>query len=132
MGPLNSGAIQFILSYANANHIVLISPSSTSATLAIPNDYLFRTIPNDQQQALADARMIVDNGAKGVIIVQRHDSYGDSLASAISARFTALGGQVIADLQYDVSTTDFTPVLNALRADFNNNVGVYGAGHIAI
>jgi len=132
VGPLNSGAIQTILSYADANHIVLISPSSTSATLAIPNDYLFRTIPNDQHQALADARMIVDNGAKGVIIVQRHDSYGDSLASGISARFTALGGQVIADLQYDVSTTDFTTVLNALQADFDTNVGTYGAGHIAI
>jgi len=64
VGPLNSGAVQTILSYADSNHIVLISPSSTSATLAIPNDYLFRTIPNDQQQALANARMIVDNGRK--------------------------------------------------------------------
>jgi len=132
VGPLNSGAVQTILSYADANHIVLISPSSTSATLAIPNDYLFRTIPDDSQQALADARIIVDNGAKGVIIVQRHDLYGDSVAGGISARFTALGGQVIADLQYDFSTTDFTAVLNALQADFNSNVAAYGAGHIAI
>lgn len=132
VGPLNSGAAQFILSYADANHIVLISPSSTSAALAIPNDYLFRTIPDDRQQALADARMIVDNGAKGVIIVQRHDIYGDSVANATATRFKELGGQVIADLQYDVSTTNFTPLLDALEADFTNNVAAYGAGHIAI
>src|SRR6266705_2834114 len=36
VGPLNSGAAQFLLSYADSNHIVLISPSSTSPALAIP------------------------------------------------------------------------------------------------
>ena len=30
VGPLNSGAAQYILSYAGSNHVVLISPSSTS------------------------------------------------------------------------------------------------------
>src|SRR5438128_543642 len=35
VGPLNSGTAQYILSYANSNHIVLISPSSTSPALAI-------------------------------------------------------------------------------------------------
>src|SRR6266700_3235045 len=132
VGPLNSGAIQFILSYADANHIALISPSSTSATLAIPNDYLFRTIPDDRQQALADARMISSSGASAIIIVNRHDVYGESLANATATRFKELGGHVIASLAYDVSTTNFTPLLDALQADFTNNAGTYGASHIAI
>src|SRR5207245_11235164 len=63
VGPLNSGAIQSILSFANANHIVLISPSSTSVALAIPNDYLFRTAPNDRWQGQADAAMLQAEGA---------------------------------------------------------------------
>src|SRR5205807_763474 len=63
LGPLNSGAIQFILSFANANHIVLISPSSTSVALAIPNDFLFRIAPNDRWQGQADAAMLKAEGA---------------------------------------------------------------------
>ncbi len=138
VGPLNSGAAQFLLSYADANHIVLISPSSTSVALAIPNDYLFRTSPTDRLQALGDARMMVDRGATAVIIVQRHDSYGDALASATATRFQELTtssgnkGVVIGTIPYDPTTTDFTTVLNTLQTDFNSNVATYGAGHIAL
>src|SRR4029077_2012467 len=87
VGPLNSGTAQYILSYANSNHIVLISPSSTSPTLAINNDYLFRTVPNDAAQGSADGRMLWDRGAKSVVIIERHDSYGDGLANATAAKF---------------------------------------------
>src|SRR5256712_7540072 len=131
VGPINSGTAQFLLSYANSNHIILISTSSTSLALAIPNDYLFRTISNDGAQALADARMMVDRGGTAIIIVQRHDSYGDNLAGATAERFMAIGGQVIDTIPYDVTTADFTTVLNRLQGDFTNNVGKYGAGHIA-
>ena len=138
VGPLNSGAAQFLLSFADANHIVLISPSSTSVALAIPNDYLFRTSPPDSLQGLADARMMIDRNATAVIIVQRHDSYGDSLASATASRFKELTtvsgtkGVVFATIQYDASTTDFTTVLTALNNDFNNAVATFGAAHVAI
>src|SRR2546426_2472296 len=129
VGPLNSGAAQYLLSYANSNHIVLISPSSTSRVLAIPNDYLFRTAPNDGVQGLADARMMIDRGATALIIVQRHDSYGDTLANATAKNFEALGGVVGATIQYDASGGtgfDFTSVLQTLNNDFQTaNTGAY-------
>src|SRR6266550_4277070 len=59
VGPLNSGTAQYILSYAISNHIIMISPSSTATTLAISNDYFYRTVPNDINQGKADARMFV-------------------------------------------------------------------------
>ena len=118
VGPLNSGTAQFLLPYADSNHIVLISPSSTSLALAIPDDYLFRTAPNDGVQGLVDARMMIDTGASAVLIVERHDSFGDHLASATAARFTALGGHVIDIIPYDILTTDFTPYLSTLYNDF--------------
>jgi branched-chain amino acid transport system substrate-binding protein len=125
VGPLNSGAARYILSFANANHIVLISPSSTASPLAIPNDYLFRTMPNDAAQGTADARMIIDRGASAVIIVQRHDSFGDSVAIATANRFKALGGHVISIIPYDTSITDFTPVLTTLYNDFQSANSTY-------
>jgi branched-chain amino acid transport system substrate-binding protein len=132
VGPLNSGAAQFMLSFANANHIVLISPSSTSLALAIPNDYLFRTAPSDKWQGVADARMIQAEGATRLVIVQRHDTYGDALANATSVDFNYLLtnrvgtvdtiGCVPTDtvclIKYDTSTTDFSSVISALNTAF--------------
>ena len=138
VGPLNSGAAQFILTYANNNHIVLISPSSTSVALAIAGDYLFRTAPNDRWQGQADARMMVSRNATAVIIVNRNDAYGTALANATGAYFkldktyTGNKGVVIDSIPYDTATTDFTTVLNKLQTDFNNNLATYGAGHIAL
>jgi branched-chain amino acid transport system substrate-binding protein len=132
VGPLNSGAAQFMLSFANANHIVLISPSSTSLALAIPNDYLFRTAPSDKWQGMADARMIQAEGATKLVIVQRHDAYGDFLANATGVDFnyllTNLGGTVdtlgcvptdsVCIIKYDPLITDFTATNTALNNAF--------------
>ena len=90
IGPLNSGTAQYILSTADSDHVVLISPSSTSAALgflptASSPKYLFRTAPNDAAQGQADAREMVTEGAQGVIIINRDDTYGDGLANATYA-----------------------------------------------
>src|SRR3989441_1591811 len=135
IGPLNSGTAQYILPFANSNHILLVSPSSSSTALCIPNDYLFRTAPTDAAQGRADARMMFDRGARAVIIVQRHDGYGISVGDATAMKFTSLGGKVIDTIQYDAtssSTTDFTPVLQTVQNDFNQNVGTYGPDKIAL
>ncbi len=131
VGPLNSGSAQFILSYANSNHIVLISPSSTSPAISINNDYLFRTVPNDLAQGLADARMLWDQGAKAVVIVNRHDTYGDGLADATAKRFTELGGFVQSKIAYDTSTSDFTAIITQLNTDYAAADAAY-PGQVAI
>jgi branched-chain amino acid transport system substrate-binding protein len=113
------------LSYSNSNHIVLISPSSTSGALAIPSDYLFRTSPDDPMQGPADARMMIDRGASALIIVERHDSYGDSVANTTATRFKALGGHMIDVIPYDTSITDFTPILTTLYNDFQSANSTY-------
>src|SRR6266480_296496 len=106
VGPLNSGTAQYILSYAISNHIIMISPSSTATTLAISNDYFYRTVPNDINQGKADARMFVNRGATDVVIVQRHDTYGDGLANATRDSFIALGGHVEPIIRYDATAAD--------------------------
>jgi branched-chain amino acid transport system substrate-binding protein len=126
VGPLNSGTAQYILTYANQHHIVLISPSSTSPTLAIPNDYLFRTVPNDAAQGAADGRMLWDRGAKAVIIIERHDSYGDGLANATAAKFKSLGGTVIDTIAYDVNLNTFSSQVDQINTDYTANNSTKG------
>jgi branched-chain amino acid transport system substrate-binding protein len=118
VGPLNSGTAQYLLSYANSHKIVMISPSSTSPALAISDDYLFRTVPNDAAQGLADARIMYGQGVRSVVIINRHDTYGDGLANATRDRFTTLGGHVQDIIAYDTATQDFTAQLTTLNSDY--------------
>ncbi len=126
VGPLNSAAALYILDYANTHHIVLISPSSTSPTLALPNDYLFRTAPNDVAQGAADGRMLWDRGAKAVIIIEIHDAYGDGLANATATKFKSLGGTVIDTIPYDESATTFTSQVDQIYNDYTANNSTKG------
>jgi branched-chain amino acid transport system substrate-binding protein len=129
VGPLNSGAAQAILSTADSDQIVLISPSSTSAALAIPNDYLFRTAPTDVIQGMADAKMIYQDGVKYLIQVYRDDTYGSGLANYTMADFTALGGKVVSSIPYDTTISNFQPILSTLNSDWSTAVSDAGGNN---
>ena len=133
VGPLNSGTAAGILSLANSNHQVLISPSSTAPQLGIPNDYLFRTSPNDANQGHAVARELCTQGVTAVIISYRNDRYGVGLSNASAAYFQALcNGHVVDQIPYDTSISDFTAVLSTMAADWTAASATYGAANVAI
>jgi branched-chain amino acid transport system substrate-binding protein len=132
VGPLNSGTAQALLSFANSNQIVMISPSSTSHALAIPNDYLFRTAPTDIVQGKADAAMMWGDGVKAIIQVYRQDTYGSGLANYTQSAFTADGGVVVDQIPYDATTTNFVPVLGTINTDWNSAIAKYGNDSVAI
>jgi branched-chain amino acid transport system substrate-binding protein len=136
VGPLNSGTAQFILGYANSNHIVLISPSSTSPALGYvaANKYLFRTAPNDAAQGQADARVLLTRGAKGVIIVNRDDTYGNGLANATKNFLQKDSSSVIVKgpYKYDTATTDFSAILAQINTDYQALSSQVGATNVAI
>jgi branched-chain amino acid transport system substrate-binding protein len=134
VGPLNSGAAAGILNYADSNHIVLISPSSTSLALAIPNDYLFRTAPNDGAQGQADAKELLASGAKAVIVINRDDTYGDGLANStvtwlkLDDPNIVIGGPT----KYDPTTSDFTSIISTMSSQYTSLSNQVGAANVAI
>jgi branched-chain amino acid transport system substrate-binding protein len=138
IGPLNSGAARNILPFANSNHIVLISPSSTSPALHVTdvtNNYLFRTAPNDAAQGQGIAREVLTQGAKAVIVVNRDDTYGGGLANA-TVSFLKQDGMPAANIagpfKYDPATADFSALITQVTNSFNTlNTGA-NAGHVAI
>ena len=134
VGPLNSGTAAALLSYADSNHIVMISPSSTSQALAIPNDYLFRTAPSDAAQGQADAKELLAAGAKGVVIVNRDDTYGDGLANATAAWLKADNPSIVigGPIKYSPTASDFTSTIQAMVSDYNSLATQVGAANVAI
>ncbi len=138
IGPLNSGAARAILSFANSNHIVLISPSSTSPALHVTdvtNNYLFRTAPNDAAQGQAIAREVLTQGAKAVIVVNRDDTYGGGLANATVSFLNADGlnpANIKGPIKYDPTATDYSALIGQITSAFNALNTGDNTGHVAI
>jgi branched-chain amino acid transport system substrate-binding protein len=132
VGPLTSGEASNVLQYADTNHIVLISPSSTAISLAIPNDYLYRFVPNDAAQSFAIARALVDENVKDIVVINQQTVYGTGLANATINRFVALGGHAEAEIQYVSTASDFTPTLTTAQTEYQSAVKTYGASSVAI
>jgi branched-chain amino acid transport system substrate-binding protein len=103
------------LSYVNANKMLMISPSSTSPTSAIANDRFFRMCPTDTASAPALADVIWSYGIRELVVIQRGDSWGDSIVNLFTPLFTEKGGVVSQVVRYPAETTDFCPSLMEAR-----------------
>ena len=124
VGPMASGSCKELLTYANSNKILFVSPSSTSTALSIPDDYLFRFCPDDFIQGPAIARLMWEAGVTNVIFIWRGDTWGDGLQSAVEKRFKELGGKVYdKHIRYDPQLEDFpkeASLLNSYVQDLIN------------
>ncbi|MEM2094173.1 MAG: ABC transporter substrate-binding protein [Candidatus Bathyarchaeia archaeon] len=106
IGPAGSSQVKACKSFVDDNKIVLITASSTSPTLAIPGDYIFRTVGSDAGQAKALAALVKSQGVNKVIVFHRDDEYGIAFADFFSREFEALGGSSIA-IRYASGQADY-------------------------
>ncbi len=85
--------------------MVTISESASSSAISNLEDdgFVFRMLPPDSIQAHVGAREVYDSGDRKVALLYRGDSYGQSLADEFSESFSDLGGEVVADVAFDVS-----------------------------
>jgi branched-chain amino acid transport system substrate-binding protein len=106
IGPAASSQVKAVKSFVDDNKIVIISPSSTSPTLAIPNDYIFRTVGSDAGQAKALASLVKSQDISKVIVFHRDDEYGIAFAEFFSREFESLGGSAV-DIKYASGQSDY-------------------------
>jgi branched-chain amino acid transport system substrate-binding protein len=145
IGPATSAALQAVQDYANKNNILLVSPSSTSPTLAIEGDNVFRFVSNDIHQAQAISRQMWNDGIRIVVPFWRTDVYGNDLVKAVKDSFRDLGGRVAADgVGYTPHTSEFSASLNrinfliweqdlrSLNSKVNQAIAQYGANKVGI
>jgi branched-chain amino acid transport system substrate-binding protein len=103
--------------------VVQISGSSTSPAISTfpSNGYLFRTVPADSfQGTLLASRAYTTHGFRTVGVVYVNSAYGNGLAAAFKAAFTAAGGTIpdAAYVQYTAAQkeADYTTLLNGVFA----------------
>ena len=119
IGPTSSRSALAAIDIANRTQTAMCSPTARTMSLATypGNHYFFRTMPSDELEASALARMIVLAGrTTSTALVYSDDEYGLAMANTMRA---ALGGNVttVLAVPYETGTTDLTdPVAKAVAA----------------
>jgi branched-chain amino acid transport system substrate-binding protein len=123
-----SSQAQSCLSYVNTNNMLMWSTTSTSPTLAIAGDNLFRMCPADSALAPALVDVMWSYGIKGVIIFQRGDSWGDGIVNLFKPAWTAKGGEFAGDVvRYAAEATDFSNYLQQANTAASAAITKYGS-----
>jgi branched-chain amino acid transport system substrate-binding protein len=115
------------LDYINENGMLLVSPSSTSPVLAIPDDNLFRICPDDTKQGAAIAEMLDSKGVEELVIIYRDDAWGGGLNDVVIDEFEFRGGTILASIGYPPDEDDFTSYLQDAE-----DAAVYGIGTVGV
>jgi len=103
VGPMASSEVSAIMNFAEQNHIIVVSQSSTSPALAVPKPYIFRLVPTDFYQGNAIAALLNFLGIKKIVIIYRSDTWGQGLSAAIANASAKYGIQVLGRFGYDPS-----------------------------
>lgn len=115
IGPAASSQVKAVKSFVDSNEIVLISPSSTAPTLAIPGDFVFRTVGSDAGQAKVLAVLAFQEGARKVVVFHRNDEYGNAFADFFEKYFKELGGTAV-KMPYQTGLSDYAAEVASLAS----------------
>ena len=108
-----SAQAQGSLQYVNSNDMLMWSTSSTSPTLSLADDRLFRMCTNDAALAPALANVMWAAGVKTIVIFQRGDSWGDGIINLITPIWTEKGGKIGGEkIRYAAEATEFANYLD--------------------
>jgi len=143
VGPSIGSTVLAAKEYADANNIILISYSSTSSSLSIEGDNLFRLVPDDTYQGKIVAERMIKDGIKVIVPIWRGGLYSNDLYKSTKYYFEKLGGEVEEGINYKPYTGKFATSLhrinflmwnqeleklNALVADAIKKYGVNSVG----
>lgn len=132
IGPQGSSEAEAVLDYANQNGIILLSTASTASSLAIPDDNLFRLVPDDTNQGMVLATLMNDEGIKTVIPMYRNDLWGKGLASEVEKNFEAFNVTVLEGVAYQTENVNLSAEVEALNEKVVAASSENGEGSIAV
>jgi len=138
IGPMSSAEVSEIKSYADANGLLIISQSSTSPALSIPNDSILRFCPMDVAQGAAIARIMWDRGIRYLVPVWRGDTWGDGLKEFSVKAFDKIlkasgqAGGIDSGIRYDPAAKEFSAEAAKLASIVDGAVKSYGKDKVGV
>jgi len=132
VGPETSSNIRNIKGYSDSNNMLLVSCCSSAPALAIPNDSVFRLVPDDSNQGTAIGKLLQHEEIQVLIPVWRGDTWGDGLKEAATDSFTKRGGQVDEGIRYNPESPEFSASTSLLAEKVQNYIDEYGADKVGV
>ena len=131
LGPETSAETRNVMSYADSNDMIILSPSSTSPRLAVA-DNVFRFVPDDTQQGRVIATLLAERGIKVAVPIYRGDVWGDGLFESTRASFVEVGGMVAEGIRYSPEITTFSTEAGVLSSAVEEQLADYGDGEVGV
>ena len=132
VGPETSSNIRNIKGYSDSNNMLLVSCCSSAPALAIPNDSVFRLVPDDRNQGIALANLIQHEGIEVLVPVWRGDTWGDGLSKAATYSFENRGGKIGEGIRYNPESPEFSASTSLLASNVNKLVEEHGKDKVAV
>lgn len=132
VGPETSSNIRNIKGYADSNNMLLVSCCSSAPALAIPNDSVYRLVPDDSNQGTALSKLIQHEGVEVLVPVWRGDTWGDGLSDATTSSFMQRGGIIDEGIRYNPESPEFSASTSLLAEKIRGYVDEYGEDKVAI
>ena len=132
VGPETSSNIRNIKGYADSNNMLLVSCCSSAPALAIPNDSVYRLVPDDSNQGTALSKLIQHEGIQVIVPVWRGDTWGDGLSDATTSSFVERGGIIDDGVRYNPESPEFSASTSLLAEKVRGYVDEYGKDKVAV
>ena len=111
IGPSASASVEAVMEPARRAGVLLISCESTALELALPDDNLYRFVPNDDKAADGVVALMAAEGIKRILPFYRNDVWGRGLTTLVTAKFKEQRGEVHPGAAYDPYSRDFAAAL---------------------
>lgn len=132
IGPQSSAEVEHLKPFVDGQAMLLVSPSSTAARLALKDDNVFRFTLTDELEGVAIAKLMWADGIRVMVPIWRDDAGNAGLEAATRKAFTDLGGIVLPGVKYGAVAQDFGATVGAVAAQLNQAIGEHGVTQTAV
>ncbi len=132
VGPETSSNIRNMKGYSDSNNMLLVSCCSSAPSLAIPNDSVYRLVPDDSNQGTALSKLIQHEGIEVLVPVWRGDTWGDGLSAATTSSFEKRGGIIDEGVRYNPESPEFSASTSLLAEIVQGYVDEYGKDKVGV
>lgn len=131
-GPNTSSELRAIKTYIDSHSMIDLNCFSTTPSLAIAGDYIFRLIADDNAQGQALVRMMQFDSIEALVPVWNNDTYGQGLTQTIRKKFTAAGKTVTPGVEYHPASVSYTEVMSKVTIQARQAASKYGKSKVGI
>lgn len=132
LAHMTSAEIAAIKPFADANGLLVLDAGSTSPSLSIAGDSVYRLVSDDSAQGQAINMLLEQQHIRAIVPLWRGDIWGDGLLNATRGAFLTRGGVVPDGVRFDPDTTDFSLPVARLDIATGDAIRTYGADHVGV